>query len=88
LTRRRVLLLLLDGPSSPNELRAAIETGQPNLSNHLACLRGCGLVTARRERRRMRDALASGRLAHALADLAGGRLDRRMARRGDAALGR
>jgi DNA-binding transcriptional ArsR family regulator len=67
--RRQVLLLLLDGPSYPNELLAQIETSQPNLSNHLGCLRGCGLVRAEREGRRVRYELASERLAHALEDL-------------------
>ena len=67
--RRQVLLLLLDGPSYPNELLVEIETSQPNLSNHLACLRGCGLVQAKREGRRVRYELASDELAHALNDL-------------------
>lgn len=67
--RRRVLLQLLDGPSYPGTLLDAIDTTQPNLSNHLACLRGCGLVRAEREGRRMRYELASPRLAHALHDL-------------------
>lgn len=41
----------------------------PNISNHLACLRGCGLVRTVREGRQVRYELASPRLAHALADL-------------------
>lgn len=68
-TRRQVLLLLLDGPSYPGELLDQIETSQPNLSNHLACLRGCGLVRSEREGRRVRYELASEALAHALSDL-------------------
>ena len=67
--RRQVLLLLADGPSYPNDLLAHIDTSQPNLSNHLACLRGCGLVLSEREGRRVRYELASKELAHALADL-------------------
>ncbi len=67
--RRQILLLLLEGPSYPNELLAEIETSQPNLSNHLACLRGCGLVQTEREGRRVRYELASDALAHALNDL-------------------
>jgi DNA-binding transcriptional ArsR family regulator len=67
--RRQVLLVLLEGPSYPNELLASVETSQPNLSNHLACLRGCGLVRTQREGRRVRYELASERLAHALTDL-------------------
>jgi DNA-binding transcriptional ArsR family regulator len=41
------------------------------MSNHLACLRGCGLVTAVSEGRRTRYELADKRLAHALGDLLG-----------------
>lgn len=68
-TRRRILLALRDAPSYPSELLALIDTSQPNLSNHLACLRGCGLVRATREGRQVRYELASNRLAHALDDL-------------------
>jgi ArsR family transcriptional regulator, cadmium/lead-responsive transcriptional repressor len=41
-----------------------------NLSNHLACLRECGLVTATAEGRRIRYELADPRLADALRILA------------------
>lgn len=67
--RRQVLLLLLEGGSYPNELLSKIDTSQPNLSNHLACLRSCGLVRTEREGRRVRYELASEALAHALKDL-------------------
>ena len=67
--RRQILLQLLEGPSYPNQLLADIDTSQPNLSNHLACLRGCGLVQNEREGRRVRYELASDALAHALNDL-------------------
>jgi DNA-binding transcriptional ArsR family regulator len=43
--------------------------GRTNISNHLACLRGCGLVRAQREGRQVRYELSSPRLAHALSDL-------------------
>lgn len=66
---RQVLLALVAGPSYPSELLAQIDTTQPNLSNHLSCLRGCGLVTSEREGRQVRYELASERLAHALQDL-------------------
>lgn len=67
--RRQVLVALIDGPSYPGDLLDLVDTSQPNLSNHLACLRGCGLVTAQREGRRVRYELSSERVAHALADL-------------------
>jgi DNA-binding transcriptional ArsR family regulator len=73
--RRQVLLALLDGPSYPNDLLKVIDTSQPNLSNHLGCLRGCGLVKTEREGRRVRYELASDRLVHALEDLVGLQLD-------------
>lgn len=68
-TRRRILLRLLDGPAYPAELADALGAGRTNISNHLACLRGCGLVRAHREGRQVRYQLASPRLAHALSDL-------------------
>jgi DNA-binding transcriptional ArsR family regulator len=39
------------------------------MSNHLACLRGCGLVVATPEGRRTRYELADSRIGHALSDL-------------------
>jgi len=68
-TRRRLLVALLDGPAYPADLAERLELGRPNVSNHLACLRGCGLVLAVSEGRRVRYELADPRLAHALADL-------------------
>jgi ArsR family transcriptional regulator, cadmium/lead-responsive transcriptional repressor len=68
-TRRRILLELLQGPAYPADLAARFSTGRTNISNHLSCLRGCGLVTATREGRQVRYELASARLAHAIGDL-------------------
>ena len=68
-TRRRILLALLDGAAYPAELAEELGVGRTNVSNHLTCLRGCGLVRATREGRQVRYDLASPRLAHALADL-------------------
>jgi DNA-binding transcriptional ArsR family regulator len=68
-TRRRILLTLLDGPAYPADLAEALAAGRTNISNHLACLRGCGLVRTVREGRQVRYELASPRLAHALTDL-------------------
>jgi DNA-binding transcriptional ArsR family regulator len=69
-TRRRMLLALLEGPIFPAELADRLGLTRGNVSNHLACLRGCGLVTATPDGRRVRYQLADPRLAHALADLA------------------
>lgn len=68
-TRRRILLVLLEGASYPADLADQLDVGRTNVSNHLTCLRGCGLVRATREGRQVRYELASPRLAHALADL-------------------
>jgi len=70
-TRCRILLCLLDGPHYPTELAHHLGLTKANVSNHLACLRGCGLVLATQEGRRVRYQLSDPRLAHALDDLAG-----------------
>ena len=74
-TRRRILLTLLEGPAYPADLAAQLDVGRTNVSNHLTCLRGCGLVRATREGRQVRYDLASPRLKHALADLVDLELD-------------
>ncbi|MPZ64633.1 MAG: metalloregulator ArsR/SmtB family transcription factor [Pseudonocardiaceae bacterium] len=68
-TRRRLLLSLLDGPAFPADLADRLALTRGNVSNHLACLRGCGLVVATAMGRRVRYSLVSPRLASALADL-------------------
>jgi DNA-binding transcriptional ArsR family regulator len=68
-TRARILLLLREGPGYPSELADHIGVSRQILSNHLACLRGCGLVTVSPEGRRSRYELADPRIAHALTDL-------------------
>lgn len=68
-TRRRILVRLLDGDAYPADLADELATGRSNVSNHLSCLRGCGLVRTEREGRQVRYFLSSPHLAHALADL-------------------
>jgi DNA-binding transcriptional ArsR family regulator len=70
-TRSRVLLALREGPAYPADLADLLGATRANISNHLACLRGCGLVVAVPEGRRTRYELADARLAHALGDLLG-----------------
>lgn len=70
-TRARLLLALREAPGYPAELAEVLGVSRQNLSNHLACLRGCGLVVAVPEGRRSRYELADGRLRHALGDLLG-----------------
>jgi len=69
-TRRRVLVQLIDGPGYPAEMADTFGTTRANLSNHLACLRECGLVIATAEGRRVRYELADQRLADGLRILA------------------
>ena len=45
-TRAEILLMLRDGPGYPSDLADKIGVSRQILSNHLACLRGCGLVVA------------------------------------------
>lgn len=68
-TRSSILMRLKDGPAFPAELAEAIGVSRQILSNHLACLRDCGLVVAEPVGRRVRYELSDSRLAHALEDL-------------------
>jgi DNA-binding transcriptional ArsR family regulator len=68
-TRTRVLLTLRDGPAYPADLAELIGVTRQAMSNHLACLRGCGLVVAIPEGRRTRYELTDSRIDHALGDL-------------------
>lgn len=70
-TRSRVLLALRTGPAYPADLADLLGVSRTKLSNHLACLRGCGLVVAVPEGRRTRYELAEPKLAHAIGDLLG-----------------
>jgi DNA-binding transcriptional ArsR family regulator len=70
-TRARLLLALRDGPAYPAALADLLSVTRQRVSNHLACLRGCGLVVSVPEGRRSRYELADARLSHALGDLLG-----------------
>ena len=67
--RCNILVALLDGPAYPGELAATLGMSRSNMSNHLACLRGCGLVSATAEGRQIRYEIADATLAHAIHDL-------------------
>ncbi|MBU6532402.1 DNA-binding transcriptional ArsR family regulator [Streptomyces ambofaciens] len=67
--RCRILLALREEPAHPAALADLLEISRTRLSNHLACLRDCGLVVAVPEGRRVRYELADERLGHALDDL-------------------
>ena len=68
-TRSRILMTLLDGPSYPAVLSRELELTRSNVSNHLACLRGCGLALATHEGRQTRYELSDPHLAQALREL-------------------
>lgn len=70
-TRARIMLALRESPGYPAELAELLGVSRQSLSNHLGCLRGCGLVVAVPQGRRVRYELADARLAHALSDLLG-----------------
>lgn len=52
-TRLRILALVADGERSVGELVDELGQPQPKVSNHLACLRWCGFVTAERRGKRV-----------------------------------
>lgn len=67
--RCQLLLALRDAPGYPSDLADKIGVSRTRLSNHLACLRDCGLVVTVPDGRRTRYELADPRLGHALDDL-------------------
>lgn len=68
-TRASILMALREGAGYPGDLAGSIGVSRQMLSNHLACLRDCGLVVAEPDGRRVRYELSDARLAHALGDL-------------------
>lgn len=68
-TRTRILLTLRQGPARPSHLAQDLGVSKQVMSNQLACLRGCGLVTATPEGRSTWYSLADPRLGEALGEL-------------------
>ncbi|MEC3894318.1 MULTISPECIES: Cd(II)/Pb(II)-sensing metalloregulatory transcriptional regulator CmtR [Nocardiopsis] len=68
-TRCRLLLTLLEGPDYPAGLADRLGLTRQNVSNHLACLRDCGLVRTHARGRQVSYELVDDSLAHALEDL-------------------
>jgi len=66
-TRLRIVQTLADGERSVGELVAQLDVPQPQVSNHLACLRWCGLVSARREHRHVFYSVADERVSAVVA---------------------
>lgn len=68
-TRSRILLSLLEKPGYPAQLALNLGLTRSNVSNHLSCLRGCGIVAAVPEGRQTRYELADAHLTRSLAAL-------------------
>jgi DNA-binding transcriptional ArsR family regulator len=66
--RLRILETLAeDGEVSVGELAGRLDLSQPNVSNHLACLRWCGFVDTRREHRTVYNRIADPRVVELIA---------------------
>ncbi|WP_341392947.1 Cd(II)/Pb(II)-sensing metalloregulatory transcriptional regulator CmtR [Arthrobacter sp. G119Y2] len=65
-TRSRILMALLKGPAYPAGLARDLGLTRSNVSNHLACLRDCGIAVGEIEGRQTRYEIADPHLAHAL----------------------
>src|SRR5699024_2854944 len=70
-TRSRILLTLLEGPEYPAVLARDLGLTPSNVSNHLACLRDCGIVVGQHQGRQTRYEIADPHLAQALTALVG-----------------
>jgi DNA-binding transcriptional ArsR family regulator len=68
-SRAAILLALREAPAYPSDLADDLGVSRQLLSNHLACLRGCGLVVGVAEGRHTRYELADPHLAPALEEL-------------------
>ena len=68
-TRSRILMALLEKPSHPAVLSRELGLTRSNVSNHLTCLRDCGIVVAEPEGRQMRYEISDAHLAQALTAL-------------------
>ncbi len=67
-SRLSVLEALLEGPQSVSSIVETTGLSQPNVSNHLACLRDCGLVTGEERGRFCYYRLADLRIKRLLRD--------------------
>jgi len=65
-TRSRILMSLLERPGYPGALAKELDLTRSNVSNHLSCLRGCGIIAAVPEGRSTRYEIADPHLTKAL----------------------
>jgi len=66
-SRLSIMETLRDGEMTVTEIVETTGLGQSNISNHLACLRDCGLVTAEQDGRYVRYRLSDPRVEQLLA---------------------
>lgn len=66
-TRLQIVQHLVEGEKNVGELVELLEMSQSRVSNHLACLRWCGLVVSRREGRAVYYRLIDSRAADLIA---------------------
>lgn len=65
-SRLSILVALRQGPLTVSEILRKTNLSQSNASNHLGCLRDCGLVTARQEGRYVTYQLSDDRVGELL----------------------
>ncbi len=68
-TRAQILLQLLERPGYPAAMARDLGLTRTNVSNHLACLRDCGIVVAEPEGRQTRYEIADPHLTRAIESL-------------------
>lgn len=68
-TRSRILLNLLEAPGYTGQLAETLGLTRSNVSNHLSCLRGCGIIVAAPEGRQTRYEIADAHVANAISGL-------------------
>ncbi|WP_043670949.1 Cd(II)/Pb(II)-sensing metalloregulatory transcriptional regulator CmtR [Clavibacter michiganensis] len=68
-TRSRILVELLAGPAYPALLAETLGLTRQNVSNHLGCLRGCGIVRTVPEGRSVRYEIADPHVARGIGAL-------------------
>ena len=66
-SRLAILSALCSGPLTVSEIVTKTGHSQPNVSNHLGCLRDCGLVSAEQSWRHVTYRLSDPRVAELLA---------------------
>jgi DNA-binding transcriptional ArsR family regulator len=65
-SRLSILEALLSGPLTVGEIVDRTGLSQPNVSNHLGCLRDCGLVSAEQKGRFVHYRMSDERVGHLL----------------------